>query len=70
MWVTIVQGEEVIFFFYCKWQEDELDPTPFLSNNDPGTIRSIGVPIGKAGRFYTAISSFQCSPTSVDEPCE
>lgn len=70
MWVSIVQREEIIFFFYSKWQEDELNSTSFLSNNDPGAVRPIGVAIGKARWFYTAISAFHCAPTSVDETCE
>lgn len=67
MGMSIIQGQEVIFFFYGKWQEDELDSTSFLPNNDPGAVCSIGIAIGKTWRFYTAISAFQCAATCVDK---
>lgn len=65
--VSIIQGQEVIFFFYGEWQEHELDSTSFLPDDDPGAVRPVGVAIGKAWRFYTAISAFQCAATCVDE---
>lgn len=67
MGMSIIQGQEVVLFFYGKRQEHELDSTSFLPDDDPCAVCPIGVAIGKAWRFYTAISSFHCTATCVDE---
>lgn len=68
--MSVVQGQEVVFFFYGEWQEDELDSTSFLAHNDPGTVRPVWVAVGKSWRFYAAISALQSSATCVDETWE
>lgn len=70
MRVSVVQGQKVIFLFDGEGQEDELDATAFLPNDDPGAVGPVGVAVGETRRLDAAVSALQCTAASVDKTCK
>lgn len=69
VWVSIVQGQEVVLLLDGERQEHELDAAALLAHDHPGAVGAVGVAVGETRRLDTAVAALQRAATGVDEAC-